>query len=119
MPSSLIRKIIRGWDRKESFWDTVGMDENLRTLGDHLPLDIKYVTGPRPATASEGECWIEPSTGVYAVWSTGPKLQAPSWHIYPPLRALFAVQVDAGVMWVNTGTAWESYGLAILNAELC
>ena len=119
MSSALIRKIVRGWNRHESYWDTVGMDENLRTIGDHFPLNITYVTGPRPATASEGECWIEPSTGAYAVWSTGPKLQAPSWNIYPPLKALFAVQVDEEVMWMNTGTQWKSFELAILNFDIC
>lgn len=105
MASALIRKLFRGWSRGESYWDTPGMNENLRTLGDHLPLNVKYM-GPKPASAAEGECWINLETGEYSVWSTGPGLQAPQWNNYPAAEGLLAFSPMNGKMYGNTGTAW-------------
>lgn len=106
MSSALIRKIYRGWNRGESFWDTLGMDENLRTIGDHLPLKITVIGGTRPAEATEGFCWIDPATGAYSVWSTGNKLEPASWHDYSGEQALIGYNTAAGDMWANTGSAW-------------
>lgn len=106
MPA-LIRQIYRGWERFQSFWDTVGMDENLRTIGDHLPLNIMFITGPKPETAEEGDCWIEPSTGAYAVWSTGPKLEPATWNIYPPRKSIIGAHVASDSVYYNTGSSWK------------
>ena len=108
MASALLRKIYRGWDRHESYWDDVGMDQNLRTIGDHLPLNVKFVTGPKPASASEGECWIEPGTGNYAVWSTGNKLQPAAWNNYSPAAGQLGYCATDGRLYVNTGSAWQT-----------
>lgn len=106
MSSALIRKIYRGWDRGESFWDTLGMDENLRVIGDHLPLKITSIGGTRPSGGTEGHCWIDPASGVYSVWSTGIKLEAPVWHEYGAEQALIGYHTATGDMWANTGSAW-------------
>lgn len=106
MSSALIRKIYRGWDRGESFWDTLGMDENLRVIGDHLPLKITSIGGTRPSAGTEGHCWIDPASGAYSVWSTGIKLQAPTWHEYGPEQALMGYHTAEGDVWANTGSAW-------------
>lgn len=106
MSSALIRKIYRGWDRSESFWDSKGMDENLRVIGDHLPLKITVVGGSRPSAGSEGTCFIDPLTGNYSVWSTGLKLQAPEWHEYGPEQGLIGYHTASGDLYANTGSAW-------------
>lgn len=85
------------------------MDENLRTIGDHLPLSIQFTTGPKPATANEGDCWIEPSTGIYAVWSTGPKLEPATWNIYPARKGVFGVYADGDLLYYNSGTSWKTF----------
>jgi hypothetical protein len=109
MPSALIRKIFRGWDRGESFWDTNGMNENLRVIGDHLPLRIINLGGPRPTLGTvEGQCWIDPATGAYAVWSTGNNLQAASWHEYTAEQSLLAYCAATGDVWANTGSEWKN-----------
>lgn len=107
MSSSLIRKIYRGWSRNESFWDTNGMNENLRAIGDHLPLNIKHVGAPKPSSANEGDAWIDPDSGQYAVWSTGPSLQAATWNNYAPSEGLIGFSSSDGKMWGNTGSSWE------------
>jgi hypothetical protein len=106
MPASLIRRIYRGWFRSESFWDTPGMNENLRTIGDHIAIDIQSVGGIRPASGdNEGHTWINTSNGEYSVWSTGPGLESPSWNTYPALRGLIG-RAASGVIWGNTGSSW-------------
>lgn len=107
MPASLIRNIYRGWTRNESFWDTLGMNENLRRIGDHIPLNIKYVGNPRPSFANEGECWIDEETGQYAVWSTGANMQSAAWNTYAPAEGLIGYSSSDGKMWGNTGSSWE------------
>jgi hypothetical protein len=107
MSSSLIRKIYRGWSRSESFWDRNGMNENLRAIGDHLPLNIKHVGIPKPSSANEGDAWIDPDSGQYSVWSTGPSLQAATWNNYAPSEGLVGFSSSDGRMWGNTGSSWE------------
>lgn len=109
MAYSLLRKIYRGWNRHESYWDDVGMDQNLRYIGDVLPLNVVASSGPIPASGAEGDCWIEPSSGNFAVWSTGPKLQAPSWNMYEPLAGFVAFESGTNTLWVNNGSAWLDY----------
>ena len=109
MAYSLLRKIYRGWSRHESYWDDVGMDQNLRYIGDVLPLNVVASSGPIPASGAEGDCWIEPSTGNFAVWSTGPKLQPASWNMYTPIAGFVAFQSNSDTLWVNTGSTWKDY----------
>lgn len=109
MAFALLRKIFRGWDRHESYWDSMGMDQNLRYIGDVLPLNVVKSTGPLPASGAEGDCWIEPSTGKFAVWSTGPKLQAPSWNLYDPIKGFVAFEATTDTLWVNKGNEWKDY----------
>ena len=109
MAYSLLRKIYRGWSRHESYWDDVGMDQNLRYIGDVLPLNVVASSGPIPASGAEGDCWIEPSTGNFAVWSTGPKLQPASWNMYTPIAGFVAFQANSDTLWVNTGSTWKDY----------
>jgi hypothetical protein len=86
------------------------MDENLRTIGDHLPLNIKYIGLPRPVTAQEGECWINPLNGDYSVWSTGNNLQPPSWNNYSAMAGLVAFCSADGELYVNDGDSWGKKG---------
>jgi hypothetical protein len=116
--SALIRNIFRGWARSESFWDKDGMDDNLRFIGDHLPLNIVTINGTRPTYgATEGDCHIYTSTGRYSVWSTGLKLQQPSWNTYQPSRGLVALHAATGDLWGNTGSAWVNLTASLLNEE--
>ena len=106
MPASLIRKLFRGWTRGESFWDAQGMNENLRVLGDHFPLNVKHIGLPKPPSASEGDCWINLDTGEYSVWSTGPSGEAPSWNNYPAQESLVVYSPISGKLYCNTGISW-------------
>jgi hypothetical protein len=109
MSYSLLRKIYRGWSRHESYWDDVGMDQNLRYIGDVLPLNIVKSSGALPGSPAEGDCWIEPSTGKFSVWSTGPKLQTPSWNNYTPVAGFIGFESNSNKIWVNNGAAWLDY----------
>jgi hypothetical protein len=109
MAFALLRKIYRGWTRHESYWDTPGMDENLRYIGDVLPLNVVASSGPIPTSGDEGDCWIEPSTGNFAVWSTGIKLQTPSWNIYAPIAGFVGFESATDTLWVNNGESWQDY----------
>lgn len=111
--SALVRNIFRGWARSESFWDKDGMDENLRFIGDHLPVNIVTINGERPLYGSEGDCHIYTSTGNYSVWSTGPKLQAPVWNDYQPAAGLVAMHSATGDLWGNNGSSWINVTEAI------
>ena len=109
MAFALLRKIYRGWNRHESQWDDIGMDDNLRYIGDVLPLNIVASVGPKPASPDEGDCWIEPSTGNFAVWSTGPKLQPASWNLYSPIKGMQGFESAKNILWMNDGSSWKNY----------
>lgn len=114
MAFALLRKIYRGWNRHESQWDDVGMDDNLRYIGDVLPLNIVASTGPVPASGDESDCWIDQGSGQFAVWSTGPKLQAPSWNLYMPIPGMMGFESATKKIWVNDGSSWKNYADVIV-----
>lgn len=109
MPASLIRNIYRGWSRKESFWDTLGMNENLKFIGDHLPglkvigIDLDEV----PTTAPQCSAILNSETGEYSVYSMNANTSKSGWTKYQPAKGLFCVY--EGDIYTNNGSAWVKY----------
>lgn len=107
MPSTLIRRIFRGWKRHESYWDSPnGMDTNLRVIGDHLPslnvvgLDVD----PLPGSAAQCSAVLHTETGDYSVYSTKESMNGSSWTRYPASKGLLTYHDDK--VYANTGFSW-------------
>jgi hypothetical protein len=97
----------RGWERHESYWDTPGMNENLKFLGDHVPgLNVVGAdTDPLPATAAQGSCVLHLATGEYSVYSVKADNSGSAWTRYPASKGLMAYFDD--VVYGNTGSMWK------------
>lgn len=109
MPASLFRKIYRGFFRGESYWDTLGMNENLQYIDNHLPLNVLSIDpDPMPATAVKGEAVLFAEDGTYKVYNNGPAAgDGPIWTLYPANKGLMAIK--DGIVYENTGTSWVTY----------
>lgn len=108
MPAQLFRKIYRGFFRGESYWDTLGMNENLQYIDNHLPLNVLAVDpDPMPATATKGEAVLFAADGTYKVYNQGPAAgDGPVWTTYPASKGLMAIK--NGVVYENTGSSWTT-----------
>lgn len=106
MPASLIRRIYRGWKRLESYWDTLGMNENLKFIGDHLPnLNVVGVDpDAMPSSAVQGAAYLHTATGEYSIYSMDADVEESGWTRYPASNGLVAL--FSGVLYGNTGSAW-------------
>jgi hypothetical protein len=107
MPATLTRQIYRGWQRHESYWDTPGMNENLKVISDHLPsLNVVGVNvSTLPATATEGETVLNLATGGYSIYSLSADGLSSAWQTYPASKGMLAL--FDGAVYGSTGTAWE------------
>ena len=107
MPSTLTRQIYRGWQRHESYWDTPGMNENLKVISDHLPaLNVVGTNvSPLPSVAAEGETVLNLATGTYSVYSLNAQGLSSGWQTYPASKGMLAL--FNGAVYGSTGYAWE------------
>ena len=107
MPSTLTRQIYRGWQRHESYWDTPGMNENLKVISDHLPaLNVVGTNvSPLPSVAAEGETVLNLATGTYSVYSLNAQGLSSGWQTYPASKGMLAL--FDGAVYGSTGAAWE------------
>lgn len=107
----LARGVWTGFAVTESPFNTPnGMDENLRTIDDHLalytllpPLEVGTAL-PGSPTPGDGQIFDD---GSYAVFNAG------AWKIYQPLVGLVAAAADGSESWRNTGSGWAlSFGFS-------
>lgn len=110
MPGILTNRIYRGWKRNESYWDSPGMNENLKVISDHLPaLRVLGVDiSPLPSMAAEGDTVLHIATGKYSVWSLKADASLSSWETYPASKGMLAL--FNGQIYGNTGWSWDLYG---------
>jgi hypothetical protein len=110
MPAILTNRIYRGWKRKESYWDSPGMDENLKVISDHLPglrvlgLDIS----PLPGTAAEGDTVLHVATGKYSVYSLKADTSHSGWETYPASKGMLALFNNQ--VYGSDGSSWSVVG---------
>ena len=105
--TQLARGLWTGFAATQSAFNTPnGMDENLRTIDDHMGL---YTLQPPVAAGTalqplpnEGDGQIF-SDGGYAVFNAG------IWKTYRPRKGVRAVLAAGVESWLNTGSGWEQY----------
>lgn len=91
-----------------------GMEENLRTIDDHLALTtispplIRAQWAPHGfASDGDGQIFVD---GHYAVFNGG------SWRSYAPRLGVRATLKNVSDGWVNTGTGWEQNSIVSAQA---